>query len=84
MGSIGVAALSDFLVKYPYASNQGRCSRTYITARADRVVGYYTMSPASVAPEIGPLRVVKDRPCHPLPCTLLARLAVDTHQETGG
>ena len=80
----GVAALNDFLRRHAFASHQGGASRTYVATRDTRVVGYYTLAPASVGPEEPPARVMKGQPQHPVPCILLARLAVDIEERGTG
>jgi GNAT superfamily N-acetyltransferase len=41
------------------------------------VVGYYSLAPAAVEPQEAPARVMQGQARHPVPCILLARLAVD-------
>jgi GNAT superfamily N-acetyltransferase len=48
-----------------------------VVAVDERVVGYYSLAPAAVEPQDVPERVLKGQPRHPVPCILLARLAVD-------
>ena len=48
----------------------------------NRVIGYYSLAPASVAPEDAPARVMKGQARYPVPVILMARFAVD-HSEQG-
>jgi GNAT superfamily N-acetyltransferase len=80
----GVAALNDFLRRHAFASHQGGASRAYVATRGTRVVGFYTVAPASVRPEEPPERVMKGQPKHPVPSILLARLAVDVEERGTG
>lgn len=73
----GDEALDSYLKKYALANNQNGSAITYVTAKGSRVVGYYTLAPASVSKSDVPQRVGKGLANHPVPVVLLARLAVD-------
>ena len=49
-----------------------------------RVVGYYSLAAASTEYDKVPARIAKGRAQHPLPLTLLARLAVDQAEQGAG
>jgi predicted N-acetyltransferase YhbS len=70
------------LRKHALANHQNESARTYVAARGQRVVGYYSLAAASVRPEQVPQRVKKGLARHSVPVILLARLAVD-HREQG-
>jgi GNAT superfamily N-acetyltransferase len=48
------------------------------------VVGYYALAAGSVEPEQAPERIKKGLARHPVPVILLARLAVDRHEQGKG
>lgn len=88
----GKPPLNLFLQKYALGNQVGGAARTYVVLANDsedesgktenrRVVGYYSLTPAAAmpeeAPEEAPERVMKGQAQHPVPCILLARLAVD-------
>lgn len=65
-------------------NNQNSSARTYVTARNERVVGYYTLTPGAVTKQEAPQRVGKGLADHPLPVIVLARLAVDKSEQGTG
>ncbi|MCK5494103.1 MAG: GNAT family N-acetyltransferase [Candidatus Omnitrophica bacterium] len=80
----GSESLNTYLQQFAYINIRNNSSRTYVTAREDRVVGYYTIAPGSVKKEEAPSRVGKGLSRHPVPVVIIARLAVDkTEQKTG-
>lgn len=74
----GKDTLNAFLHRFALSNQAGGTARTYVVLLGDRVVGYYSLAPAGVEPAEAPVRVMKGQPQHPVPCILLARLAVDT------
>lgn len=44
----GSPALNDYLHKHAWANHRGQAARTYVAARGNRVVGYYTLAAGSV------------------------------------
>lgn len=73
----GKEPLNVFLQKFALQNQQGGLARTYVVLSEGRVLGYYSLAPAGVEPAEAPERVMKGQPRHPVPCILLARLAVD-------
>lgn len=76
----GKTPLNGFLVKYALQNQAGGGARTYVLTRAqptEQVVGYYSLAPASVAPEDAPARVIKGQGRYPVPVILMARFALD-------
>jgi GNAT superfamily N-acetyltransferase len=49
-----------------------------------RVIGYYSLAAASAEYETVPARIAKGLAQHPIPLTLLARLAVDQEEQGSG
>jgi GNAT superfamily N-acetyltransferase len=80
----GKEPLNIFLKTFAVTNQKGGLARTYVVLSEGMVVGYYSLAPAGVEPAEAPERVMKGQPQHPVPCILLARLAVDkTAQGTG-
>jgi GNAT superfamily N-acetyltransferase len=80
----GSPALNDYLRKYAWANYRGRAARTYVAARGNRVVGYYTRAAGSVHRDDTPPRVAQGLGNYPVPIILLARLAVDRSEQGKG
>lgn len=79
----GSEALNRFLQRH--ALNNQRSARTYAVLRGEtRVVGYYTLAAASAEFDFVPARLAKGLARHPIPLTLLARLAVDLTEQDAG
>jgi predicted N-acetyltransferase YhbS len=80
----GVPALNKYLKSFALQNQRSQAARTYVATRGNTVVGYYTLTAASVRPEETPARVAKGLAAHPVPVILLARLAVDTSAQGKG
>ncbi len=80
----GSSPLNDYLQKHAWANHRGQAARTYVAARGNRVVGYYTLAAGSVRREDTPPRVAKGLGNYPVPIILLARLAVDRNEQGKG
>jgi GNAT superfamily N-acetyltransferase len=80
----GAPALNDYLRKHAWQNHQNRSARTYVTARDNRVAGYYTLAAGSVHREDTPPRIAKGLGNYPVPIILLARLAVDRSEQGKG
>jgi len=81
----GEEALNEYLSRFAYINNQHSSSRTYVTCRDNRVVGYYTLTIGSVAKEAVPSRIAHGLAFHrPIPVIILARLAVDQSEQGVG
>ena len=80
----GKGPLNEFLVKYARQNQAGGGARTYVLARGNRVIGYYSLTPASVSPDTAPDRVLKGRGRYPVPAILMARFAVDRTEQGQG
>jgi GNAT superfamily N-acetyltransferase len=65
-------------------NQQNDSARTYVLHRANRVVGYYSLSAGSVRKEESPARIAKGLAKHPIGVILLARLAVDRNEHGAG
>lgn len=73
----GKESLDNFLRKFALENQKGGLARTYVVLTNQKVAGYYSLAPAGVEPAEAPDRIMKGQPRHPVPCILLARLAVD-------
>jgi GNAT superfamily N-acetyltransferase len=80
----GKIPLNDFLVKYALQNQASGGARTYVLTRGKRVIGFYSLAPASVAPEEAPGRVMKGQGRYPVPVILMARFAVDRGEQGRG
>jgi GNAT superfamily N-acetyltransferase len=81
----GNDTLNRFLQRHALNNQRNQSARTYVALRGDsRVVGFYTMAAASVEWDVVPARVAKGLARHPIPLTLLARLAVDSTEQGAG
>ena len=69
--------MNTFLKSYALVNQKGGAARTYVALAGNRVAAYYSLAPTSVEPADAPGRIAKGQPRHPIPCILLARLAVD-------
>lgn len=78
----GVAELDEWLIRYGWANHAAGNARVFVACRANRVVGYYTLSAAAVAQGVAPPDLLKGGSPREVPCLLLGRLAV-TRQEQG-
>ena len=80
----GKPPLNDFLVKYALQNQAGGGARTYVLTRAERVIGYYSLAPASISPEDAPVRVIKGQGRYPVPVIFMTRFAVDISEQGKG
>src|SRR5207245_2883168 len=80
----GKPPLNDFLIKYALQNQASGGARTYVLARESRVIGYYSLAPASVLPETAPARVMKGQGRYPVPVILMARFAIDAIEQGQG
>ncbi len=77
-------ALNAYLKRYAMANQLAGAARTYVAHRARVVIGYYSLAACSVETPQAPARVAKGLARHPIPATLLARLAVDRREQGQG
>ncbi len=77
----GVEPLNTYLKNFALTNNQNGSARTYVTILAERVVGYYTLTPGSVLKATTPTRVGKGLSAHPVPVVIIARLGVNKTEQ---
>ncbi|HEY3330008.1 MAG TPA: GNAT family N-acetyltransferase [Capsulimonadaceae bacterium] len=73
----GSEALNRFLKHHALGKQNAKLSRTYVVARNNRVIAYYTLAHIAVTQDETPRKLGRGMPSS-LPAMLLARLAVDT------
>ncbi|OJX08967.1 MAG: GNAT family N-acetyltransferase [Caedibacter sp. 38-128] len=80
----GNAALNEYLNKYALINQKLRISQTYIGVSKGIIIGYYTISVASIQHDQAPKKVARGLPRYDIPVMLIGRLAVDlSFQERG-
>lgn len=77
-------SLNDWLKRFALTNQRNESARTYVVHRNGAVVGYYSISAGSVSIGDVPARISKGLARHPIPVILLARLAVDRHEQGSG
>jgi GNAT superfamily N-acetyltransferase len=81
----GNESLNRFLHRHSLQNQRNQSARTYVALRGEtRVIGYYSLAAASAEYETVPVRIAKGLAQHPIPLTLLARLAVDKEEQGSG
>jgi GNAT superfamily N-acetyltransferase len=80
----GKPNLNKFLTAYALQNQRSDSSTTYVAILHGIVIGYYSLTVASVAHQDAPSRIVKGLPRYPIPVALLARLAVDKDMQGKG
>ncbi len=76
----GEPALNEYLARFAMQGHQRGGAKTFVAcpqAEPTRILGYYTLAPASVAFARVPAAVTKGQARHDVPMFRLARLAVD-------
>jgi GNAT superfamily N-acetyltransferase len=77
-------SLNLWLKKYALQNQANESARTYVVHRANAVMGYYSISAGSIARAGATPRAAQGLANHPIPISLLGRLAVHkTEQGTG-
>lgn len=80
----GKPPLNTFLQRFALVNQLSATARTYVVHRDNQVVGYYSLAAAAMEPAVTTSRVSKGLARHPIPLTLLARLAVDRTEKGRG
>lgn len=80
----GKQPLNDYLIKYALQNQASGGARTYVMTRGSRVIGYYSLAPASVLPDDAPVRVARGLARYPMPVILMARFAVEISEQGRG
>ena len=78
----GKPSLNDWLQRYAMQNQRGDATRTYVVHRDQRVIGYYSLCPTSIARTTALPRILKGLGRHDqVPAILLARLAIDVGEQ---
>jgi len=83
----GEGSLDVWLVRHSYAAWRGGTAKTYVVTDAEqggRVVGYHSLTGASLSLRDATPRAAKGMGGYPVPAVLLARLAVDVSVQGRG
>lgn len=80
----GEAPLDDYLRRFARQHAASKISQTYVAAKVDRVLGYYSLAMSAIRREQLPAPHQKRFPNYPVPVARLARLAVDQNQQGNG
>lgn len=80
----GADDLDDWLRRHALAAQQMDSARTFLLTSNDRVVGYFSLTMGSVLRADAPAKLVRGLPAYPVGMVLLARLAVDRHEQGKG
>lgn len=80
----GQASLNQYLQRFAWQNQQANAARTYVVARTNEVVAYYTLAYGSIEPAEATPRVRKGLARHRVPVMVLARLAVDLREQGRG
>ncbi len=80
----GKEGLNRFLKRFALGNQRAGASQTYVTARSRVVVGYYSLTVGGVEHRVVPERISKGLARHRVPVMVLARLAVDLHEQGHG
>jgi predicted N-acetyltransferase YhbS len=70
--------------RHALAAQQMDSARTFVLTRNDIVVGYFSLTMGSVLRADAPAKLVRGLPAYPVGMVLLARLAVDRHEQGNG
>lgn len=77
-------SLNLWLKKYALQNQANDSARTYVVHREHRVVGYYAISAGSISKEQATGRAAHGLANHPIPISLLGRLAVHKNEQGNG
>ncbi|MBF0386688.1 MAG: GNAT family N-acetyltransferase [Candidatus Omnitrophica bacterium] len=80
----GAEPLNNYLKNFALSNNLNGSARTYVTTKAAKIAGYYTLTPGSVAKATTPQHIGKGLANHPVPVIIIARLAVDKTEQGHG
>lgn len=80
----GDVSLDRFISRFALENQKSGKSRTYVTTRGSRVVGYYSLAPGSVAPVRASARAAAGQGTQDVPVILIGRFAVDLTEQGRG
>jgi GNAT superfamily N-acetyltransferase len=77
-------SLNSWLKKHALQNESNDSARTYVIHRRNVVVGYYAISAGGIAREQATLRAAQGQASHPVPISLIGRLAIDKQEQGRG
>lgn len=80
----GEPELDDFLRTFALENQRSGKARTYVTARKNVVIAYYSLAPCSIGVRKVPARMAAGQGRHDIPAILIGRLAVDIQNQGAG
>lgn len=80
----GDEELDTWLTRYAFANHQSDMARVFVSTVDDEVAGFYALSTGGVEHILAPPRITKGVPRHPVPVTVLTRMAVATKYKRKG
>jgi predicted N-acetyltransferase YhbS len=80
----GNGELDKWLQRHALAAQAMDSARTFVLLRDDTVVGYFSLTMASMRREDAPTRLIRGLPAYPVGMVLVARLAVAAAEQGAG
>ena len=80
----GKLELNQYLLRFALQNQASGGARTYVALRGARAIGFYSLAPASVAPDEATVRVLQGQGRYPVPVILMARFAVNRADQGQG
>jgi ribosomal protein S18 acetylase RimI-like enzyme len=82
--SCGEPDLDEYLRRFARQHAESKISRTYVGAKGEQILGYYSLAMSAIRKEHLPEQHQKRFPNYPVPVARLARLGVDQRQQGKG
>ena len=82
--SCGEVVLDDYLRRLARQHAASKISRTYVVAKGERILGYYSLAMSAIRKEQLPEQYQKRFPNYPVPVARLVRLSVDQRVQGKG
>jgi GNAT superfamily N-acetyltransferase len=82
--SCGEPALDEYLRRFARQHAESKVSRTYVAAKGELILGYYSLAMSAISKDQLPEQYRKRFPNYPVPVARLARLAVDQREQGTG
>lgn len=79
----GAPTLDAWIKRKARANQASGASRTYVSCRGDRVVGFSALAAGSISHDLSPRKLRQNMP-DPVPVIVLGRLAVDVSEQGNG
>lgn len=82
--SCGEPSLDEYLRRLARQHAESKISRTYVVAKGERILGYYSLAMSAIRKEQLPEQHQRRFPNYPVPVARLARLGIDQRQQGKG